>query len=67
MTYMNNIGPDEIARRKTKSDYINNTDALTFATKEANKNAEAYKSVREKKDQLEMLAINNEGLDTYEL
>ena len=61
MTYMNNIGPDEIARRKTKSDYINNTDALTFERKEANRQAAAYKKVREIKDTLALAATLKDG------
>ena len=61
MTYMNNIGPSEIARRKTKSDYINNTDALTFERKEANRQAAAYKKVRELKDKLELELLLKDG------
>ena len=57
MTYMNNIGPDEIARRKTKSEFINNTDALTRVNKESNINAAAYKRVRELKDKLELESL----------
>lgn len=34
MTYMNNIGPEEIARRKTTSDSKNLTDDLTFNCKD---------------------------------
>ena len=61
MTFMNNIGPDEISRRKTKSDYINNTDALTFERQAANRQAAAYKKVREFKDELELTAILKDG------
>ncbi len=57
MTFMNNIGPEEISRRKTKSDYINNTDALTFETKEANRQSIAYRKVRDIKDKLELKAL----------
>lgn len=57
MTYMNSIGPEEIARRKTKSNFVNDTEALTFVTKETNKNAAAYKKVRDLKDKLELAAL----------
>jgi len=35
MTYMNNIGPEEITRRKTTSDSKNLTDDLTFNSKDS--------------------------------
>ena len=55
------IGPEEISRRKTKSDYINNTDALTFERKEANRQAAAYQKVRDFKDELELEALLKDG------
>jgi len=61
MTFMNNIGPDEIARRKTKSDYINNTDAVTFAIQESNRQAAAYQKVRALKDELALAATLKDG------
>ncbi len=57
MTYMNSIGPDEIARRKTKSDFINDTDALIFVNKENNKQSRAYQKVRDLKDKLELATL----------
>ena len=55
------IGPEEISRRKTKSDYINNTDALTFERQAANRQAAAYKKVREFKDELELEVLLKDG------
>ena len=45
------IGPEEINRRKTASDIKNDTDSLFFEdTKSSNKNAAAYRGVREYQD-----------------
>ena len=48
------IGPEEIKRRKQKSDYINDTDELTFQSKSNGSRAAAYKASRELKDQREI-------------
>ncbi len=52
--YTNNIGIEEIKRRKTASDNKNNTDDLTFDSSNNNARAKAYKTNRERKDALEI-------------
>lgn len=48
------IGPEEIKRRKLKSDYVNDTDELTFQNKSNGTRAAAYKASRELKDKREI-------------
>ena len=51
MMSINHIGSEEIGRRKISSDIKNDTDNLTFEdSKSGNKNAAAYRGVREYKD-----------------
>ena len=48
---INHIGAEEIGRRKVESDIKNDTDSLFFEdTKRSNKNAAAYRGVRNYKD-----------------
>lgn len=51
---INTITKSEIKRRKQKSDYINDTDDLTFQGKSNGSRAAAYKASRELKDQREI-------------
>ena len=51
---INTIGPEEINRRRLKSDYINDTDDLSFPNKSNGSRAAAYKATRDKLDEKEI-------------
>ena len=54
------IGREEIGRRKTASDIKNNTDSLYFEdTKSSNKNAAAYRGVRNHEDDKLIASLEN--------
>jgi len=58
---INHIGKEEISRRKITSDVKNDTDSLIFEdTKSNNKNAAAYRGVRNYED--DRLIANMENL-----
>lgn|GEM_PF-4695577 len=61
MMSINHIGKEEISRRKITSDVKNDTDSLIFEdTKSNNKNAAAYRGVRNYED--DRLIANMENL-----
>ena len=51
---INSIGQEEINRRRLKSDYVNDTDDLTFASKGSGSRGAAYKATREYLDDKEV-------------
>lgn len=66
MTGCNIIGKAEIARRKTVSDEINNTEALIFEdTAKFNSRAGAYRATRDLKDRLEIKALERQTDEDY--
>lgn len=66
MTGCNIIGKAEIARRKTVSDEINNTEALIFEdTAKLNSRAGAYRATRDLKDRLEIKALERQTDEDY--
>lgn len=61
MSYMNIIGKDEITRRKTRSDLMNNTENETFTNSEkVSSHGKAAKKVRDRKDALEIKALETQ-------
>jgi len=60
MTYMNNIGKEEIMRRKTASDNKNNTEDLTFDSSNNNARADAYRKNRDLTDRMEIQALSTQ-------
>lgn len=66
MAGCNIIGKAEIARRKTVSDKINDTEALVFEdTAKFNSRAGAYRSTRDLKDRLEIKALERQTDEDY--
>ena len=66
MTGVNHVGKSEINRRKTVSDVKNNTDRLIFEdTKSNNKNAAAYRGVRNHKDDKLIASMKNISNNDY--
>ena len=60
------VGPSEIARRKTVSDFKSSTDNLTFADSRINSShGEAAQSVRARKDSLAIKALETQTVDDY--
>jgi len=60
------VGPSEIARRKTVSDFKNNTDNLTFSESKTNSShGAAYKTNRERKEDADIKALENQTVDSY--
>lgn len=58
MVGCNAVGKEEIERRKTTSDFKNDTDNLTFAdSKNRSSHGEAAREVRDRKDRLEIKAL----------
>jgi len=63
---INHISADEIARRKTVSDYKSNTDNLTFAeSKNNSSHGEAAKRVRELKEEADIKALEQQTDTDY--
>ena len=72
MSYMNIIGKNEITRRKTKSDLINDTEELTFTGSEkTSSHVFAAKQVRDRKAALEIRILERQTdedlLNEYDL
>jgi len=58
---INHIGSEEIARRKTLSDYKNNTDDLTFDGASKRPREVAYRGVRELQDKFYMQSLYDDN------